>query len=105
MSALDDFAIIIEGTSVMQQMARSLREEPARLLCDICREYEATGQPVPDHHVNLVGFLGEASLRALVMAGLILEKSGSWTSLYCYEPTAEGIKQYTVLKASGFYKK
>jgi len=102
MGAFDDFVALIEVTEVMQQMTRSLREEPARLLCDICREYEATGQPVPDHHVNLVGYLGETLLKALISAGLVRQQPGSWVSLYCYEPTPEGMKQCEALKASGF---
>ena len=105
MSALDDFVALIEATEVMKQVIRGLKEEPSHLLSDICREYERTGQPVPDHHLNLVGYLGEASLKALIAAELIRQQSGSRLSVYCYEPTPKGIEQYGKLKAAGFYQK
>jgi hypothetical protein len=104
MGSLDDFAALIEATEVMQQLARSLKEEPARLLGYICREYEKTGEPVPDHHLNLVGYLSEVSLRALILAGLVHQQVGGWSSLYRYEPTPEGTKQHEALKAIGFYR-
>lgn len=105
MDAFDDFTALLETTEVMKQVAKSLKEEPAHLLGDICQEYEKTGQPVPDHHLNLVGYLGEASLKALTSAALICPKPGSRLSLYAYEPTPKGIEQYERLKASGFYQK
>jgi len=105
MDALDDFAALLGTTEVMKQLVRSLKEEPAHLLGDICREYEKTGQPVLDHHLNLVGYLGEASLKALISAELIRQQLGSRLSLYCYEPTSKGMEQYEALKASGFYQK
>jgi len=104
MGALDDFAALLEATEVMQQVIRSLKEEPAHLLGHICREYERSGRPVPDHHLSLVGYLGEASVKALMSAGLIRQQLGSRLALYCYEPTAEGMKQYEGLKAGGFYQ-
>ena len=105
MSALDDFAALIEATEVIKQVIRSLKEEPAHLLGSICREYEKAGQPVSDHHLNLVGYLSEASLKALIAAELIRQQSGSRLSLYCYVPTPKGIEQYERLKAGGFYQK
>lgn len=104
MGALDDFFALLEPTEVMQQVIRSLKEEPAHLLGDICREYERTGKPVPDHHLNLVGYLGEASLKALISAELVRQQPGGTLALYCYEPTAKGIKQCEELKAGGFYQ-
>jgi len=104
MSALDDFFALLEATEVMQQVAKSLKEEPAQLLGDICREYEGTGRPVPDHHLNLVGYLGEASLKALISAELVHQRLGSRLALYHYEPTPKGLEQYKALKASGFYR-
>jgi len=99
MSAIDDFARLIEATDVVKQILNSLKEDPARVLSRICREYERTGIRVPDHNLELYGFMGEAAVAALVSAGLIRRQHGGRISLYCYEPTAEGIKQYEKLKA------
>jgi hypothetical protein len=103
MSAIEDFFAILEGTEVIEQITRSLREEPAKLLGDICREYQKGGQPVADHGLFLFGYLGESALKALISAGLINRRPGGRTSLYTYEPTEQGIEQYERLKADGFY--
>jgi len=105
MSAVNDFVALIETTEIMKQVLKSLKEEPAHLLGDICREHQRTGQAVPDHRLHFVGYLGEATLRALLSAGLIRRQPGGRLSLYCYEPTPEGLEQYEKLKADGFYKK
>jgi len=105
MTALDDFTAAIEATDVMQEVLKSLKEEPALLLGDICRQYERTGEPVPDHHLQSAGYMGEATLRALVSLGWIKRQSGGRRSLYCYEPTSQGREQYEKLKADGFYNK
>ena len=105
MSAIDDFAALLETTEVMKQVLKSLKEEPAHLLGSICREYQGTGQPVPDHRLQFVGYMGEAALKALLSVGLIRRQSGGRLSLYCYEPTPEGLEQYERLKAEGFYRK
>ena len=105
MSAIDDFVALIETTEAMKQVLKSLKEEPAHILGDICRGYQTTGQPVPDHHLHFAGYMGEATLRALLSAELIKRQPGGRLSLYCYEPTAEGLEQYEKLKADGFYKK
>jgi len=49
--------------------------------------------------------MGEAALKALLSAGLIRRQPGGRLSLYCYEPTPEGLEQYEKLKTDGFYKK
>ena len=105
MDALDEFFALLETTEVMQQVIRSLKEEPAHRLGDICREYDRTGRPVPDHHLNLVGYFGEASLKALISAELVHQQPGNRLALYCYEPTAMGTKQYEALKTGGFYRR
>jgi len=105
MSAINDFAALLEATEVMKQVLRSLKEEPAHLLGNICREYQKTGQPVPDHHLHFAGYLDEAALKALLCAGLIRQQPGGRLSLYCYEPAPEGLEQYEKLKTDGFYKK
>ena len=105
MGAIDSFAALVENTDVMKQVVKSLKEEPAHLLGDVCLEYQRTGQPVPDHRLHVVGYLGEATLKALLSAGLIKRQPGRKLSLYSYEPTPEGLEQYEKLKTDGFYKK
>jgi hypothetical protein len=105
MGTIDDFVSLLESTDVMKQVLKNLKEEPAHLLGNICREYQRTGQPVPDHRLPFVGYLGDAAVKALISAGLIKRQSGGLTSLYSYEPTPEGLGQYKKLKADGFYEK
>jgi len=105
MSAIDDFVTLLETTEVMKQVLKSLKEEPAHLLGDICREYQRTGQSMPDHHLQFVGYMGEAALKALLSAGLIRRQPGGRLSLYCYEPTQEGLAEYEKLKADNFYQR
>jgi len=103
MSAIDDFTAFLENTETMKQVLKSLREEPARLLGNICREHERTGQPVPDHRLQLIGYLGESMPNILISAGLVKRQDGDRFSIYTYKPTPEGMEQYTKLKADGFY--
>lgn len=105
MNAIDNFALLLETTEVMKQVLKSLKEEPAHLLSDICREYQRTGQPVPDPRLQFTGYLGEAALTALLSARMIKRQSGGTLCLYSYEPTSEGLEQYERLKADGFYKR
>lgn len=103
MSALDDFAACLETTEVIRQLVKSLKEEPARLLGEINREYENSGESVPDHRLLPGSFLGDDSFKALEAAGLIIREAGQ-QSVYCYRPTAAGREYYQKLKASGFYR-
>ena len=105
MSALERFSELMETTEVVRQVRKSLKEEPAHLLGEICREFEKTRIPVPDHRLRFVGYMGEAALKALISAGLVRRQPGGRLSLYCYEPTAEGLEHYQSLKAEGFYGK
>lgn len=105
MSAIDDFVSLLETTEVMKEILKSLKEEAAQLLGEISREYQNTSQPVPDHHLLYVGYMGEAALKAIISLGLVKRQPGGMMSLYCYEPTTEGLAQYEKLKADGFYKK
>jgi len=105
MGAIDDFAVLLETTEVMKQVVSSLKEEPAHLLGRICRGYQRTSDAVPDHYLHFTGYLGETALKALLSAELIRRQSGGRISLYLYEPTTEGLKQYESLKADGFYQK
>ncbi len=101
---MDEFTNVIENTDVIKQVFKSLREEPAHILGEICHEYYATGQPVADHHLHYVGYLGDISVKALLSAGLIRQHPGGRVALYSYEPTPEGQKLSEELKAEGFYK-
>lgn len=103
MSALDDFAALLAETDVIKQLSKSLKEEPAILLGHISREYEKSGQNVPDHRLLPGSFLGEDSLRALMAAGLITREPGEY-SVYCYAPTTAGREFHRRLEASGFYR-
>jgi len=105
MTAIDDFATLLETTEVMRQVLRSVREEPAYLLRDICRDHQRTGLAVPDHCLQLIGYMGGAALKALLAAGLIRQHSGGRLSLYTYEPTEKGLEQYKKFEADGFYRR
>ena len=78
----------------MQALLDALEREPAKLLAAICREYEQTQKAVPDHHLNLAGYFGEAILRALVSANLVTKEREDRFFLYGYKPTELGLKYY-----------
>ena len=71
MSAIDDFAALIETTEVMKQVLKSLREESAHLLGDVCQQYQKAGQSVPGHRLHFIGYMAEAKIKALLSAELI----------------------------------
>ena len=93
MAVFEDFVAEVRKTETMQSLLQSLEEEPAKLLIAICKEYEATNKAVPDHHLNLAGYFGEAMLRTLVSANLVIKEPGEF-SLYGYKPTEMGLKYY-----------
>jgi hypothetical protein len=97
MGGFEDFVNVIKQTETMQALFQNLEREPAKLLATICREYEVTNKAVPDHHLNLAGYFGEAMLRALVSANLITKQREDRFSLYDYKPTEEGIKYYKAM--------
>jgi len=97
MGAFEDFTDLVKQTETMQALLQSLEREPAKLLAAICREYEATNKAVPDHHLNLAGYFGEAMLRALVSANLITRKPEDRFALYGYKPTEMGLKYYKAM--------
>ena len=97
MGAFEDFIDLIKQTETMQALLQNLEREPAKLLDTICREYEATSKAVPDHHLNLAGYFGEAMLRALVSANLITREREDRFSLYGYKPTEMGLKYYKAM--------
>lgn len=97
MDAFEDFANVVKQTETMQALFQSLEKEPAKLLAAICREYGATNKAVPDHHLNLGGYFGEAILRALVSANLITKEREDRFALYGYKPTEAGLKYYNAM--------
>jgi hypothetical protein len=97
MGAFEDFVYAVKQTETMQSLLQNLEREPAKLLAAICREYEVTDKAVPDHHLNVAGYFGEAMLRALVSANLITREREERFSLYGYRPTEEGLKYYKAL--------
>ena len=97
MGVFEDFVDLIKKTETMQALLQGLEREPAKLLVAICREYEMTGKAVPDHHLHLAGYLGEAMLRALVSANLITKEREDRFSLYVYRPTEAGLKYYKAM--------
>jgi len=99
MGVFEDFVDLVKQTETMQAILQGLEREPAKLLAAICREYEVTGKAVPDHHLNLAGYLSEAMLRALVSANLITKEREDRFSLYVYQPTEEGLKYYKAMLA------
>jgi hypothetical protein len=97
MGAFEDFVDVVKKTETMQALLQNLEREPAKLLAAVCREYEATNKAVPDHHLNLAGYFGEAMLRALVSANLITREQEDRFSLYGYKPTDMGFKYYKAM--------
>jgi len=97
MGAFEDFVDVIKKTETMQSLLQSLEKEPAKILGNICRRYEATNKAVPDHHLNLIGYFGEAMLRALISANLVTREVEDRFSLYGYKPTETGLKYYHAL--------
>ena len=97
MGAFEDFVGVVKQTETMQALLENLEREPAKLLAAICREYEATKKAVPDHHLNLAGYFGEAMLRALVSANLVTREREDRFSLYGYKPTEAGLKYYKAM--------
>jgi hypothetical protein len=97
MGAFEDFIDAVKQTETMQALLQNLEREPAKLLAAICREYEVTDKAVPDHHLNLAGYFGEAMLRSLVSANLITREREDRFSLYGYKPTEEGLKYYKAM--------
>lgn len=98
--AVQEFLQLVNKTESMQQLTKAVEEEPARILLAICREYEATREPVSDHRIHISGFIGEMALKSLSLAGLITIKKGGHFALYQYVPTEEGLAQYKNLSGN-----
>ena len=93
MGAFEDFVAAVRNTDAMKALLQGLEEGPVKLMGSICKEYEATNKLVPDHHLNLTGYFGEATLRALTSANLLVKERGDF-SLYGYKPTERGLELY-----------
>ncbi len=48
MGAYEELIERLRQTDVMQQVLAALEKEPVTLLYAICKEYEASNEPVPD---------------------------------------------------------
>jgi hypothetical protein len=97
MGAFEDFTAVVKRTDTMQALLSNLEKEPAKLLGAICREYEATDKSVPDHHLSLGGYFGEAMIRVLVSAELVTREAGDRLFLYSYKPTETGLRFYKAM--------
>ena len=105
MSAFDQFVQEIKNTEVMERVFDLLEREPAHLLELICQEFENTGCALPDHRLQLNGFIEDISLKALMAAELVCREDGGRLSLYQYRPTDRGLQHYRFLLDSGYYRK
>lgn len=95
----------IKRTDVMAQALNCLDQEPLQLLGEICRQAQRTGEPVPDYGLHPSGYLGEVALKALIEAELVKMIPAPKFSLFRYEPTKEGLKQYRRLDEAGYYER
>ncbi len=100
MAVFEDFIAEVRKTETMQALLRNLEEEPAKLLGTICRGYEVSNRAVPDHNLQLAGYFGEAILRALISANLVIKEPGEF-SLYGYKPTETGLNYYKGMHGEG----
>ena len=105
MGAYEDLIERLRQTDVMQQVLAALEKEPVALLYAICKEYEASNNPVPDHHLPIVGYLKEVALRTLLSGGLLERQPGGRLSVYSYTPTSDGIECYRRLENEGWGRK
>lgn len=105
MGAYEDLIERLRQTDVMHDVLAALEKEPVALLYAICKEYEASNEPVPDHHLAISGYLKEVALRTLLSGGLLERQPGGRLSLYCYRPTSDGIECYRGLVSEGWGRK
>jgi hypothetical protein len=102
-TAYKEFLREIRKTEVIDFVTKSLEQEPVRLFGIICRTYEKTGQPVPDHQIHPSGYVGEVAMKALVSAGLIRSLPGQRQALFLYEPTEQGLRIFKQMSSEGVY--
>lgn len=94
MTVHDELGAMVRETDSVQSLLRGLEAESIKALSTICGEFESTGRGVPDHHLNLIGYLGELALRALTAADLISRENGDRLSICRYRPTEKGLSYY-----------
>jgi len=96
--AFDDFTGSVRGTPVVTRVMESMMIEAAQALRDICRAFQATGEPMGGHHLPAGGYMGEMIVRALIEADLIEEVEGEERGfMRRYKPTRNGEKTYAKL--------
>lgn len=103
MGAYEDLAEALRHTDAMQDALAALEREPVELLYAICREYEATSQPVPDHHLHISGYFKDLVLRVLLSGGLLERHPGSRLSIYSYKPTSAAMEYYRRLAKESWH--
>ena len=81
----------ILASAAMRDLTDELRAYPTRLLIQIVAEHRRRGGAVPDHVLEIVPYVGETALRALVDAGLADRIDDSPYAIRSYTPTADGL--------------
>ncbi len=89
----------ILDTGAMRELTGELRAYPVRLMRQMVAEHKLRGGPVPDHVLDIVPYLGDTALRALVVAGLVDRIDDSPHAIRAYVPTAEAIALDALLDA------
>jgi hypothetical protein len=105
MGAYEELIERLRQTDVMQQVLAALEKEPVTLLYAICKEYEASNEPVPDHRLPISGYLKEVALRTLLSGKLLERQPGGRLSVYSYRPTSDGMECYRRLVNEGWGSK
>ena len=82
----------ILDSNAMRELTGELTAYPVRLLRQLVAEYARRGTAVPDHVLDIVPYLGDTALRALVDAGLADRIDDSPHAIRAYVPTAEAIE-------------
>ena len=100
MTSYKNFTSLMQQTEVVQRVADDLVTESARILRDVVKKFEETGEPVGDYHLpSTLGYFGEVALKALVEAGQLEEVSSEGTgTLHRIKPTRKGNSSYKKLK-------
>lgn len=81
----------VMASPAMRGLTDELRTYPVRLLRQIVAEHSRRNGPVPDHVLDIIPYLGETALRALVDAGLASRLDDSPYAIRSYTPTADGL--------------
>ncbi|MBM3940692.1 MAG: hypothetical protein FJ318_07375 [SAR202 cluster bacterium] len=82
---------LIAGLGPTNELAREVRRYPVELLRKLVSEFKTRRSPVPDHALDLVPYLGETALRALLAGGLAERVGDNRYALHAYQPTVRGI--------------